>query len=147
MLFDFSKITKFRQPEKSKAAAKTGSLDDSNDTPKPIWVWAQSKLSLWVRIVQTSRHGCILWFEFIYRNKVVLPLFQSDSKQQQRRSSWWQQALTAEQRELHWPSYISVPICQNPSSSRLVKNELKVFSELLGPPPSSTQTLVTIAGL
>ena len=42
---------------------------------------------------------------------------------------------------------ISLPICQNPSSSRLVKNELRVFSESLGPPPSSTQTLVAIAGL
>ena len=34
--------------------------------------------------------------------------------------------------------YISVPIFQNPSSSRLGKNELWVFSESLGPPPSST---------
>ena len=43
--------------------------------------------------------------------------------------------------------YISVPICQNPSSSRLGENELWVFLESLGPPPSSTQTLVAIAGL
>ena len=43
--------------------------------------------------------------------------------------------------------YISVPICQNTFSPLLVKNELRVFSESVGPPPSSTQTLVAIAGL
>ena len=43
--------------------------------------------------------------------------------------------------------YISAPICQNTSSSHLVKNESRVLSESLGPPLSSAQTLVTIAGL
>ena len=33
--------------------------------------------------------------------------------------------------------YISVPICQNTSLSRLVKNELRAFSGTFGPPPSS----------
>ena len=33
---------------------------------------------------------------------------------------------------------ISAPICQNTFSPHLVKNELRVFSESLGPPPSST---------
>ena len=42
---------------------------------------------------------------------------------------------------------ISVPICQNTFSPRLVKIELRVFLESLGPPPSSAQTLVAIAGL
>ena len=42
---------------------------------------------------------------------------------------------------------ISAPICQNTFSPHLVKNEFRVFSESLGPPPSSTQTLVAIAGL
>ena len=43
--------------------------------------------------------------------------------------------------------FISAPICQNAFPSRLVKNEFRVFSESLGSPPSSTQTLVAIAGL
>ena len=35
---------------------------------------------------------------------------------------------------------ISAPFCQNIFSLFVVKNELKVFSESLGPPPSSTKT-------
>ena len=39
----------------------------------------------------------IVCFEFIYRNMVVLPLFQSDSKEKKQLMA---AALTAEQREL-----------------------------------------------
>ena len=43
--------------------------------------------------------------------------------------------------------FISAPICQNAFPSHLVKNDFRVFSESLGSPPSSTQTLVVMAGL
>ena len=42
---------------------------------------------------------------------------------------------------------MSVPICQNTFPLPLVKNELSVFSESLGPPPSNTYPFMTIAGL
>ena len=42
---------------------------------------------------------------------------------------------------------ISGQICQNAFPSRLVKNELWVFLESLGPPPSSTYTIMALAGL
>ena len=49
--------------------------------------------------------------------------------------------------EILWPRLRSVPLRQNTFLSRLVKNELRVFSESLGPPPSSTYPFMAIAGL
>ena len=47
----------------------------------------------------------------------------------------------------HYYTNISVPICQNQSSSHLVKNEWRVFSESLRTPPSSAKTIMAITGL